>query len=307
LPYFTFESTGLMTNLATALVWMLQLVSPAVPDSTLEARLSARISQRPGAEVGVAYLDLQTGDSVFIHADTIFHAASTMKVPVMLELHRRAAAGGISLDQGLLIVNHFSSAVDGSPYRLDPGEDSDSTLYKEEGARVSIRALIHLMITRSSNLATNTLIALAGPDQVNATLRSLGARTMRVRRGVEDIKAFEQGMINTATARDLAVLLSAIENGGAADRASTNAMRATLLEQEFNEKIPAGLPPGVNVAHKTGDITAVSHDAAIVYPPGRKSYILVVLTRGIPDSAESSRLIADISRLVYAHATAAKR
>src|SRR5437773_4839373 len=186
------------------------------------------------------------------------HAASTMKVPVMLELYRRASAGGFSLDQGLMVVNHFASAVDGSPYQLDAADDGDSTLYKEEGNRVPIRRLIHLMITRSSNLATNILISLAGPDQVNATLRSLGANRTNVRRGVQDIKAFDAGMINTTTARDLATILAAIETGRAADPAATREMRDHLLADEFNERIPAGLPPGTRVAHKTGDITAVA-------------------------------------------------
>jgi beta-lactamase class A len=80
-------------------------------------------------------------------------------------------------------------------------------------------------------------------------------------------------------------------------------MRQILLAQEFNEKIPAGVPAGVPVAHKTGEITAHSHDAAIVYPPGRKPYVLVVLTRGIQDGNTSGKLIADISRMIYARAT----
>jgi len=160
------------------------------------------------------------------------------------------------------------------------------------------------MITRSSNLATNTLIALVGADEVNRTMRTLGARRIRVLRGVEDGKAFDKGLINTTTARDLAIILEAIEEGRAGSSAATREMREILLAQEFNEKIPAGLPPGTRVAHKTGEITAHSHDAAIVYPPGKKPYVLVVLTRGIQDGARSSRLIADISSIVYARNSA---
>jgi beta-lactamase class A len=276
-------------------------------DSTLEQQVAARIAAATGAQVAVAYVDVQNGDTLFIRADTVYHAASTMKVPVMLELYKRASAGGLSLEQGLLVVNHFASAIDGSPYQLVPGEDGDSTLYKEEGKRVPIERLIHLMITRSSNLATNILIALAGPDQVNQTMRSLGASRLTVRRGVQDIKAFDAGMINTTTARDLATVFLAIETGRAADGSATRAMRDHLLADEFNDRIPAGLPPGTPVAHKTGDITAVAHDAGIVYPPGRKPYVLVVLTKGIADGAESARLIADISRIIYTHAMAGSR
>ncbi|MEO8577262.1 MAG: serine hydrolase, partial [Gemmatimonadales bacterium] len=98
---------------------------------------------------------------------------------------------------------------------------------------------------------------------------------------------------------DLAVLLAAIERGKILSPGSSAEMREILLAQEFNEKIPAGLPAGTRVAHKTGEITAVSHDAAIVYPPGRKPYVLVVLTRGLREGKDSATLIADISRIVW--------
>ena len=273
-------------------------------DSVVE-QIQARISAEPGAQVGVAYVDLASGDTLFLNADPSFHAASTMKVPVMIELFRRANTGSFRMDQGLLMVNQFASIVDGSPYSLDVGSDSDSTLYHRIGQRVRVDTLLRLMITRSSNFATNTLITLVGADAVTRSMRSLGAQRIQVLRGVEDGKAFEKGMNNTTTARDLAIILRAIEEGRAASPAATHEMLAILLAQEFNEKIPAGLPPGTRVAHKTGEITAVSHDAAIIYPTGRKPYVLVVLTRGIADGTKSSRLIADISAILYAHNVAA--
>ena len=269
-------------------------------DSVVE-QIQARISAEPGAQVGVAYVDLASGDTLFLNADTSFHAASTMKVSVMIELFRRANTGSFRMDQGLLMVNQFASIVDGSPYSLDVGSDSDSTLYHRIGQRVRVDTLLRLMITRSSNFATNTLITLVGADAVTRSMRSLGAQRIQVLRGVEDGKAFEKGMNNTTTARDLAIILRAIEEGRAGSPAATHEMLAILLAQEFNEKIPAGLPPGTRVAHKTGEITAVSHDAAIIYPTGRKPYVLVVLTRGIADGTKSSKLIADISAILYAH------
>jgi len=249
--------------------------------------------------VGVVYRDLATGASLDINPDSTFHAASTMKVPVMIELFRRVDAGSLRLDQGILLVNQFSSIVDGSPYSLDPGEDSDSAMYKQIGQRVPVRDLIEHMITRSSNLATNALIELAGATNANATAHQLGAERIRVLRGVEDNKAFRAGLNNTTSARDLAALLDAIERGRAASRASCDAMRDILSHQEFNDEIPAGLPPGTKVAHKTGWITGVLHDAAVVDPRGRSPYVLVVLTKGIPDDKVARQLIADISRLVY--------
>lgn len=289
---------------------MILLVTAAViaiaqgRDSLLE-RIQARISADSGVQVGLAYVDLASGDTLFLNADTSFHAASTMKVPVMIELFRRANTGSFRMDQGLLLVNQFASLSDGSPYALDLGSDSDSSLYHRIGERVRVDTLLRLMITRSSNFATNTLITLVGADAVTRTMRSLGAQRIQVLRGVEDGKAFEKGLNNTTTARDLAIILRAIQEGRAASPAATREMLEILRAQEFNEKIPAGLPPGTPVAHKTGDITAVSHDAAIVYPLGRKPYVLVVLTRGIADGTKSARLIADISAIVYAHSSGA--
>ena len=277
--------------------------STRAPDS-LAVEIRHRTAQVPGAVIGVAFHDLQTNDTLFLNADDSFHAASTMKVPVMIELFRRVDAAALGLDQGILLVNQFGSIVDGSPYSLDPGDDSDSSAYRLVGTRVPVRDLIDRMITRSSNLATNALIELVGAKQADSTAHRLGARNMRVLRGVEDDKAYRAGLNNTTTARDLAALLEAIETGRAASVTSCNRMREILLHQEFNTEIPAGLPPGTRVAHKTGWITGVLHDAAIVYPPGRRPYVLVVLTRGIPDEKVARSLIVDVSRLVYTHATA---
>lgn len=277
------------------------------PDlDSLAAAIARHAAEVPGAVIGIAFQELGTdaGDTLYVNADARFHAASTMKVPVMIELFRRADAGALRLDQGILLVNRFASLVDGSPYELDAGDDSDSSMYRRVGTRVPVRELIDHMITRSSNLATNALIELVSASNANRTAHMLGASNIDVRRGVEDNQAFAAGMNNTTTARDLAVLLAAIEQGRAASARSCAEMRDILLHQEFSGEIPAGLPPGTPVAHKTGWITGVLHDAAVVYPRGRPPYVLVVLTRDIPQAAVARQLIADISRLVYAHVTA---
>jgi beta-lactamase class A len=271
---------------------------------SLSASIGRRVAEVKDAVVGVAFHDLQTGMSLYLNADDSFHAASTMKVPVMIELFRRVDAGKLHLDDSVALKNQFSSIVDKSPFTLNPADDSDSSAYLRVGSPVKVRELIERMITRSSNLATNALIELVSAERANATARELGARDIRVLRGVEDNKAFQAGLNNTTTGRDLAVLLEAIETGRAASQKSCDAMRDILLRQEFNDAIPAGLPPGTKVAHKTGSITGVLHDAAIIYPPNRKPYVLVVLTRSIPDDKVARELIADISRLVYSSAMA---
>ena len=271
----------------------------ASTDTTLRAALLRRIAEEPGATVGLAFRPLGHGDGLDINGDAGFHAASTMKVPVMIEVMRRVDAGALSLSQDVMLVNRFASIADGSPFTLDPADDSDSSMYERVGHRVSIRELTDRMITRSSNLATNALIAMVDPVRVSATASALGTRATHVLRGVEDQKAFDMGLVNTTTAADLATLLVAIARDRAAAPGSCALMREILLRQEFNERIPAGVPPGTPVAHKTGEITAVAHDAAIVFPAGRAPYVLVVLTKGIADTHRADSLIADLSRLVW--------
>ncbi|WP_225409030.1 serine hydrolase [Stigmatella hybrida] len=285
----------------TSLLLVLLASSPAAP--SLPEILQQRIAQVKGASVAVAYLDLgDSRDTVFLGAEAAFHAASTMKVPVMIEFFRQVDAGKLSLDQPVPLANRFASIVDGSPYTLDATEDEDAALYERLGQSVPASELLKRMITRSSNLATNTLIARVDAKRVTRTLRALGTRSMTVLRGVEDAKAYAKGLNNTATAKDLATLLAALEQGKAASPRSTQAMRDILLAQELNSLIPAGLPPGTPVAHKTGQISGVLHDAAIVYPPCRAPYVLVVLTRDIPEAPVAEALIADLARQVHAHA-----
>ncbi|HET9455218.1 MAG TPA: serine hydrolase [Gemmatimonadaceae bacterium] len=285
----------MLTLLATAAL----LSAFQHPSDTLQSRLEARIRQTAGAMVGLSYVDLATGRAVHINADSSFHAASTMKVPVMIELFRQVDRRELALDQGMLLKNEFRSIVDGSPYSLSAGDDSDSLVYTKVGQQVPVRELLERMIVRSSNLATNALIEIVDARKADATAKALGARNIRVLRGVEDGKAYAQGLNNSTTSRDMAALMAAIEQGRAASPASTALMRDILMRQEFNEEIPAGLPKGTKVAHKTGFITAHRHDAAIVYPPNGTPYVLVVLTRGVRDEKLQRELIADLSRIVW--------
>jgi beta-lactamase class A len=278
----------------------------SMPESTdsVAAAIRRRVAAVPGAVVGVYYRPLSTpADTLAINADSSFHAASTMKIAVMIQLYRDVEAGRLSLDQSITLRNQFASIVDSSAYALDPKDDSDSSLYDFVGHTVTVRELMLRMIRRSSNLATNTVIELVGAARADSTAHALGAAHIRLLRGVEDNKAFDRGLNNTTTARDLAALLMAIQQDQAATPTDCAAMRDVLLGQEFNTEIPAGLPPGTRVAHKTGQIMGVLHDAAIVYPVFAPPYVLVVLTSGIPDERVARSLIVDVSRLVYAHIT----
>jgi beta-lactamase class A len=271
-----------------------------LPHPDLAPTLRALAARGEGKTIAIAYRDLRTGFAASVHGDVILHAASTMKVPVMIEVFRAADAGRLDLEQPVQLANSFASIVDGSPYALDPADDSDAEPYAHLGERWPLRRLVHAMIVRSSNLATNLVIALADPHAVQVTCEALGTRSMQVRRGVEDGKAFAAGLNNVTTADDLATLMVALANDTAASPESCAEMRAILAAQEFNDLIPAGLPPGTRVAHKTGEITAHQHDAAIVVPQAGSPYVLVVLTKGWADAKESATVIADVARAVHA-------
>jgi len=265
-------------------------------DEELAADILNRI-ERSGAEVGVAFRTLDGKMEWFSRADEVFHAASTMKIPVMIELFHQARESRVKLEDRLVVKNEFHSLAEGSTYTLDPADDSETQLYKAVGQTRTLSQLCELMITVSSNLSTNLLVDKLGVDNIRATVHSLHADAMNVLRGVEDNKAYENGMNNTTSARGLLILLEAIAKGQAVDPDSSRQMVEILARQKFNEAIPAGLPPGTRVAHKTGELPKIHHDAAIVYGP--HPFVLVILVRGLAGSKDSAALMADITRRVY--------
>lgn len=273
---------------------------PPVSDSApLAEAVESVVARYPEATVAVSVRRAAPDETTAYdrNADRPFHAASTMKVPVMIEAFRQVEAGRRSWDDPIRVENRFRSIVDGSEYAIT--DDSDDALYELQGQDVPFRDLVDRAITTSSNLATNLLIDRLSADSVQATADRLGAPGMRVLRGVEDLKAFEAGLSNRTTAAALATLLEAVRDGRAVSPDADAAMRDVLDDQRFNEMIPAGLPAGTRVAHKTGEITEIHHDAAIVYPDGAPPYVLVVLTEGLADKEASARLGAEISRAVY--------
>jgi beta-lactamase class A len=281
----------IVATVVTAVAASARPVEQNAPRADVDALIA-----KSGAEVAVAFRTLDGRDELLIRPDVEFHAASTMKVPVMIELFRQAHAGALSLDDHVPIVNQFHSIVDGSPYALDISDDSDAEVYSHVGSRMSYRELCEAMITVSSNFAANVLIERLGAKNIQRTTDALGARGMHVLRGVEDTKAFEKGLNNTTTARALMTLMEAIAQGKAVDAAASEEMVAILKRQQFNDRIPAGLPAGISVAHKTGEITRIQHDAAIVYAP--RPFVLIVLVRGLDDPKRGSTLIADIARVI---------
>jgi beta-lactamase class A len=267
--------------------------------SSLPSSVDAIISAHPQQTIAVAYYDLRSGATLLRNEHEVFHAASTMKVPVMLGVFEAVTRGELRLDQRVVVKNDFISIYDRSHYALEAREDSDPKLYDLAGTEVTLEELVRRMIDRSSNLATNLVIELIGAPRVMALMKQIGAEKIQVLRGVEDDKAYEAGMNNTTTAHDLMLIFKTLAEMRAVSPEASRKMVDILLLQEHNDGIPAGLPTGTRVAHKTGSITRISHDAGLVFAPDGSQYVLVVLTRGFEKGADAERVIAEISKAVW--------
>ncbi len=234
-----------------------------------------------------------------INDTVVMHAASTMKVPVMIEVFKQAEEGKFALSDSIVVKNEFKSIIDGSIYSMDIDVDSGDRLYGLIGQKETIHNLVVDMIIWSGNLATNILIDLVNAENVQITVENMGASGMKVLRGVEDIKAYRAGKSNRTTAQALTKIFSALLQGNAGNENSTREMIQILLQQKFNDKIPAKLPEEVKVAHKTGSITEISHDSGIIFPPDGPPYVLTILTRGFEEAEDAKTAIAEISSMVY--------
>lgn len=273
-------------------------VSPAPAEASLYRSLLEIKSQRNLDNLAIAFYDYETTVQWGFNADGWFHAASTMKLAVLLGVFRQIAHRELSLDSEIAVRNRFSSIVEHSPFSLDLGRDADPEVYGNLGKTMSVRDLAYHMIITSSNLATNLLIDVVGVNAIRLALEELGIQGLKVLRGVEDQRAFDAGLNNEATANGLLALLRRIEERRAFSEQASEQMLEILHDQKFRSGIPAGLPKQARVAHKTGNISTVHHDAGIVYLEGRKPYVLVVLTQFPADVGRGSA-VADVSRDVY--------
>lgn len=266
---------------------------------TLKSDIEDYLSGQEGT-FAVWYQDLQDESQHFaINEDTLFHAASTMKTPVMIELFKQVEQGEFSLDDSILVENKFYSIVDGSEYQMTFSPESTDPIEKRIGEMATIRELNHAMITYSSNLSTNLLIKLVGAEETTQTMREFGAMNIQVLRGVEDLKAFDRGLSNRTTAKDLGIIFEHITNGTAVNPEMDQLMIDILSEQYYGDIIPAKLPEDVKVAHKTGSITGVEHDSGIVTLPNGSSYVLIFLSKNLPDDVRGREIGAEVSKMIY--------
>ena len=264
----------------------------------LRQSCEAIMSESKAVAYAIALHDYETGFRFALNPQRQFHAASTIKVAILLAVCRRMDQGRIRPDDTLHVRNRFLSAVDQTPFRIDAETDGYPQLHRLIGRTAKISDLTEWMIVSSSNLATNLLLDYLTVAYASMVLQEAGVSGVDLRRGVDDTKAHEKKLNNETTAQGLLDLF-AVLRGDFLSKTSRDLAINILLQQRFNSMIPAPLPAHASVAHKTGEISTACHDAGIVYLPEREPYILVVLTEVAAESNGRREAIAKISEAVF--------
>jgi beta-lactamase class A len=266
--------------------------------SIFNEELERLAGERKPRAIAVAVHDVQSGLRFSLQGDRWFHAASTIKVAVLVAVFRAADEGRLRLNDSLHVRNRFISVADGSPFHLSRDSDAMPELYKRIGRVAKISELAEGMIVASSNLATNLLLDYVTVEYARNILRNAQVDGVELQRGVEDHAAHEKGINNQVTANGLLRLLSALRGDFLSAKSKEQAIRI-LLEQRFDSMIPAGLPAHAVVAHKTGEISTACHDMGIVYLPEREPYLAVILTEFDSDRDGRRETVAAISEAIY--------
>jgi len=236
--------------------------------------------------MGVAIKDLTTGEEILLNDQLTFPTGSSIKIPVLIELHKQAAAGKYKLsDQRWL---ERQDKVGGSGVIANFGDHT---------SQLSLTDLAVLMIVLSDNTATNMLIDQTGMANVNKTLDELGLKGVRLRRKMMDQAASARGDESVATPREAMPLMEKIFRGEAVSRAVSDDV-LKFLKLRKSSPIPRMIPGNIQIANKPGGIEGVACDWAIVYVPNRP-FAISVMTNYNGESANPDEAIAKVAKLAY--------
>jgi beta-lactamase class A len=275
-------------------------VDASTPDRSLADAVEA-VRRGDGIVSVVARVSGEEAPRVSVDQDSRHYSASIMKLPILVAAHRLAERGVLDLDRPVRVHDDFESRNPGRRFTMDQDEDSDPATWAALGRDVPLAELVHRMITVSGNLATNVVLDEVGVDEVAFVLADAGCseRTTIVR-GIEDYLARDVGLDNLITADDMALLLVALADGRLAGADATTACERTLQAQEYRKGIPAGLPEGLLIGNKTGWISGVNHDVALVRAPGLPPVALAVLVSAPGTEEEREAGIARIAAAAWA-------
>jgi beta-lactamase class A len=281
---------------------------------------------RARGEVGVAIKHVESGTDVLVNADKTYPMASMYKVPILVELFYQRAAGKLSL----------TDRIEVTPSDVHPG-GTIALLLDSPGLDMSVANLINLMMRVSDNSAADLLIKKVGPENVTARMRMLGLETIHVDRSTLEMILDQEGVDyatygklpigelrvreaavdsqtaarandrfnktekDVATPRDMTRLLEKIYRGQIVDRSSSDEIIEFMNHSMIGQtRIPAALPDGTRVVHKTGSIGGTTNDTGIVYLPDGNHLLITVMMRDAKAStADRERVIADISKYAY--------
>ena len=251
-------------------------------------------------DVSVFFYDFNSNRQYMLNENEPFNTASLMKVVVGLQLVQLFETGKLEETATIELKNSFASKQDKSLFHLSETIDGDKSLYSKIGLQVSVLDLLELMITKSSNLATNNLFELIENNcSIANLLAELEMTDTKIVRGVEDQKAYDAGLINTTTSADLVKLYEFIYDGVITGNKSITLLYEIMKRQEHNSIIPALLPKNLHIAHKTGTLKSTIHDAALISSNTGKNYMLILLSKNLRDKALATTTFAKISETLY--------
>jgi beta-lactamase class A len=279
-------------------------VDPSNADHPLSVAVDA-LRRGDGIVSVVARVSGEARPRVSVEPDARHYSASIMKLPILVAARRLAERGLLDLDRPVRVHDDFESRNPGHRFAMDREEDSDPATWAALGSDVPLGDLVQRMVTVSGNLATNLVLDEVGTDEVAAVLAEAGCseRTTIVR-GIEDYPARDAGIDNLITADDMARLVVALADGRLAGPEATAACERTLQAQEYRNGIPAGLPDGLLIGNKTGWISSVNHDVALVRAPGMPPVALAVLVSASGTEEEREAGIARVATAAWAEVVA---
>lgn len=242
-----------------------------------------KLKALPG-KIGLWYEDLVTGERMALNEDVPMMAASVIKLFVLVEAQRRIHEGSLARDREVVIRRGKCIPSCGA------------LSYMHDGLRVTVEDLYTLMTVLSDNTATNYLIELLGLEAVRDCIRDLGCRGSQLNRKMFDARLDALGIQNYITAREVGELLAKMYRSTLISPESSRDMLRILKLQQINHKIPFYLDGLVDIAHKTGEDTGITHDAAIVF--ARRPFVLV-LCGNETDVPTYERLMGEIGLALY--------
>jgi len=276
-----------VTSTATKLA-----VEPAAPAPTPEWReLEAAVARvRAGfrGRMHVYIEDLDSGLTIRWEDQSPVPAASLIKLPLAVALLEREMAGKVSLDDTLV---------------LSPGDKvggSGTLRRSRSGTRLTVRSLLEMMLQRSDNTATNMLTRLLGLEEINSSCRRQGLAETTMPRYIMDLQARDRDVENYTSAADMARTLKALYAARILDAPRCGQLLEVLKGQQVRDRLTRYLPAEIEVAHKTGLMNDVCHDAGILYGP-KHDYVVAVLTEDFPSFTVAKRAIGQVGRLVWLH------